>query len=202
MEAGTELTVSKSGMPIFRIFSEFRIFWQGERFSENFGKKIVFRIFFFFRYPRSHIYTCSKNLFPNFFSRFFRVFWLYFVLPAPNIYVTGLSFFGLFSSMLDFFRVFRLYLSFRQLPMYTSLDSQQSDNFVGHLDSDFNYFGNFPIMKFSHEKCCETEERGLRYDLSLSHLKVAIIVFWSCIANAKKKLLIFQVQKIVANMGF
>ena len=127
-----------------------------------------------------HVFQKS---FSEFFSRFFRVFWLYFVLPAPNIYVTGLSFFGLFSSMLDFFRVFRLYLSFRQLPMYTSLDSQQSDNFVGHLDSDFNYFGNFPIIKFSccalstsakqKREACDMTCRCLIWKLRLSYFEVA-----------------------------
>ena len=71
----------------------------------------------------------------------------------------------------------------------------------------FFVFRKFPDNKVLSRKLlsfvyiCETEERGLRYDLSLSHLKVAIIVFWSCIANAKKKAADFSGAKNCSKYG-
>ena len=153
-------------MSIFRVFFlEFRTFYKERDFPKFRIKKCVPKIFF-------PIFPCILTF--------------YFVPLAPKIYVTWLSFFGRISSMLNFFSVYSIFIFLSA----GSECTQQSDTFCRPSRFQLFVFRKFPDIKVLSWKVlrfvsfCETEERGLRYDLS--DLKVAIVVFQSCIANAKK----------------
>ena len=140
--------------------------------------------FFFSRYPRSHIYTCSKNLFPNFFPDF-SVYSDFISFCLLRIIFTSLDF--RFSGYFHRCWIFSVYSDF----IFLSANSQcirhwtLNNPIIFCWPSRFRFFvfRKFPDNKVLSRKLlsfvyiCETEERGLRYDLSLSDLKIAIIIF-------------------------